>query len=343
MSVLKLILADDQNFICTELHGSRAQWVYAACSRNPKTLEELDKLLPEFGADENLRRLCSNHASFDFKPIDAGLIIVDLAKKWIYAQDSYFGAHRRGRYNPRDEEERTIEYEFSKEWQFVAEAKWFSYLHGCNLARYGQKETDAREPVLPRTIDLDRLGEMMEKETFERNFFAEMDDEESHESPNYAEEEDNEPWDEQLSSIRAVATNRHMCVWEIKPEGEAEKRDYVALEHIIDYEEEAEHARRRIELAQEQILKFKVELQAVENLWQRKQEPRWGLERIRCRAHIGKQEKYISKFEEKHETAAAMAAELRRLVATKKYREMMAGWKEDDWSASTSDYGDIPF
>lgn len=343
MSVLKLIIADDKNFICTELHGSRAEWVYAACSRNPQTLEELDKLLPEFGADENLRRLCINQESFDFKPIDAGLIIVDLAKKWIYAQDSYFGAHRRGRYNPRDEEERTIEYEFSKEWQFVAEAKWFSYLHGCNLARFGQKENDAHEPVLPRTIDLDRLGEMMEREAFERRFFAETDEEESDESPRYAEEEDHEPWDEQLSSIRAVATNRHMCVWEIKPEGEAEKRDYIALEHIIDYEEQAEHARRRIELAQEQILKFKVELQAVENLWQRKSEPRWGLQRIRCRAHIGKQEEHISKFEEKFDAASAIAAELRKLVVTKKYRDVLANWQENDWSATTTDLGDIPF
>lgn len=342
MSVLKLILADDKNFICTELHGSRAQWVYAACSRNPQTLEELDKLLPEFGADESLRELCFNHADFDFEPIDAGLVIVDLAKKWIYANDSYFGAHRRGSYSPSHDEKRTIEYEFSKEWQFVAEAKWFSYLHGCNLSRYDRNETDARKPALPRTIDLDSLGEMMEKEALQRRFLVEADDEESNERPRYAEAEDDEPWDEQLSTIRSVATNRHMALFEIKSENEAEKRDHVALSHVVNYEEEAIHARRRVELAQEQILKFKVELEAVESLWQRKQEPRWGLQRIRCQAHIGKQEQHISKFEEKYDAASAMAEELRKLVTTQKYRDVLASWKDDDWTSASED-SEVPF
>lgn len=344
MSVLKLILADDRNFICTELHGSSAEWVYAACSRNPKTLDELGALLPEFGGDRSLRELCFNHADFDFEPIDAGLIIVDLAKKWIYAQDSYFGAHRRGRYNPRHDEERTIEYEFSKEWQFVAEAKWFSYLRGCNLVPYrDNREESAYARVSPRAIDLDRLSEMMEKESFARRYFAETDEEESEESQRYTEEIDDEPWDEELSSIRAIATNRAMALYEIKPENEAEKRDHVAVEHIIHYEEEATHAQRRIALAQEEILKFKVELQAAENLWGRKPEPRWGLQRIRCQAHVGKQEQRISTFEEKHETASAMALELRRLVTTKKYQDALARWEEGDWSTSSTDDSDIPF
>lgn len=344
MSVLKLIIADDRNFICTELHGSDAQFVYAACSRNPKTLDELDKLLPEFGAEESLRELCFNNTDFDFAPIDAGLIIVDLAKKWIYAQDSYFGAHRRGRYNPRHDEERTIEYEFSKEWQFVAEAKWFSYLHGCNLVPYRDSiEESIYERVAPREIDLERLGKMMERETFEHGFFDEADeDDEDGASSQRAAEGDDEPWDEQLSNIRSVATNRHMALFEIKPENDAEKRDYVAAGHIINYEKQAAHARRRIVLAQETILKFKVELEAVENLWQRKHEPRWGLERIRCQAHIGKQEQHISKFEEKLDIASAMAEELRKLVSTKKYRAVLASWEEGDWT-NVSDDINLPF
>ncbi len=343
MSVLKLIIADDRQFICTELHGSRAEWVYAACSRNPKSLDELDQLLPELGADESLRELCSNRADFDFEPIDAGLIIVDLAKKWIYAKDSYFGAHRRGRYNPRHEEERTIEYEFSKEWQFVAEAKWFSYLHACNLARYGRDEAGALERVLPRSIDLDSLGEMMEKETLARRYFAETDEDENDASYSYDGEDDYEPWDEEISKHRSIATNRSIALLEVKPENHAERHDHVALEHIIDYEEKAANAQHRIELAQKEIFNFKVELQAVENLWQRKSEPRWGLERIRCQAHIGKQEQHISKFEEEYETASAMAVELRKLVTTKKYRDVLASWEEGDWSASASDDGDMPF
>lgn len=87
-----MVIADYRYYLCGEVHGSRAQWIYAACSRSPGSLGELDRLLPEFGAKESLRRLFGQTSALDLAPVDAGLIIIDLAKKWIYADTASFSA-----------------------------------------------------------------------------------------------------------------------------------------------------------------------------------------------------------------------------------------------------------
>ncbi len=312
MSVLKMIIADDQHYVSGELHGSRAMWVYAACSRNPKNLEELDALLPEFGADEDL----SSHFGgwmddLDLEPVDAGLIVVDLAKKWIYAQDTYFGAYRRGSYNPRDDDGETIEYEFSKDWQFVAEPKWFRYLESLGLKPYG----DLKGPSY----------EITEYEGFSEDDLEFDDDEEETAAPSYADED----WGEIYVSDTEY-TNRITSMVDFNPQNAEEERDAQTLEHIARYDNDANTAQKRIENAQKEIASLKIELQAVENLRKRDTVPRWEIKRIKLQAHIGKYDKGLARWSEDYTEAAAMAAELRNLLATEKGRQMLKMWEEKE-------------
>jgi len=304
MSVLKMIVADDQYYLSGEPHGSCAEWVYAACSRNPKSLEELDRLLPEFGADADLRRLLS-YGSLELEPVDAGLIIVDLAKKWIYAEDSYFDAHRTGRYTTRDDE-REIEYRFSDEWQFVSEPKWFRYLHDLNLKSYG----NLHGPANAGADD----GE----------FFS--DDFEFEDEPAPAVDDDYR--NDSYSDV--TYTNRVCGLIYFEPQNADETRDYQTLEHIASYDNDAAAALHGIEREKEKIASLKIELQAAENLLKRTGEPRWEIKCSALQAHLGKHEKDISRLTGEHSEAAAMAAELRNLLATDKGREWLKDWEEDE-------------
>jgi|GEM_PF-3088901 len=310
MSVLRMIIADDRHYVSGEPHGSDAMRVYAACSRNPKSLEELDRLLPEFDCDNDWRAFSSWNDGIELEPFDAGLIIVDLAKKWIYAQDSYFGAHRRGSYQPRDEEDRTIEYEFSKEWQFVAEPKWFRYLESLGLKPYGGMEGPAYEKT--------------EYEGFSEDDF-EFDDE-----PDETPSTSYETADEVYVRPSVDYMNRVGSMIEFEPQNAEEQHDYYTLEHIARYDEDAATAQGRIEDAQKQIASLRIELQAVKNLRQRDGVPRWEIKRIALLARLGKHDKNISCWTEDYTEAAAMAAELRTLLLTDKAREILKKWEAEE-------------
>jgi hypothetical protein len=317
MSVLKMIVVDDKHYVSGEPHGSRAEWVYAACSRNPQSLAELDKLMPEFGRDENLRPVFGGcTAGLNLEPVDAGLIIVDLAKKWIYARDSYFGAHRRGSYSPRDDDDLLVEYEFDKEWQFVAEPKWFRYLHSLGLQPYG-----------------DLKGPRYEKAEYD-GFSA--DDLEFEEQTEFApSQHDEEDWYDSGCDVDHI--NRITSLVDFHPVNADEERDATTLEHIADYDNQAATAQCRIEKAQKAIASFKIELQAAENLWNRTGEPCWRITRIKFQAEIGRQEKHIFAWTEKHLQAAAMAAELRHLLVTGKAKAFLKMWEDEEKNRANRD------
>ena len=311
MSVVRMIVADDQNYVSGEPHGSDAVRVYAACSRNPKSLAALERLLPEFDCDNDGRAFSSWNDGIELEPFDAGLIIVDLAKKWIYAEDSYFGAHRRGSYQTRDDEGRTIAYEFDKEWQFVAEPKWFRYLHDLGLKAYGGSSAPAHEKI-----------------AFEDFSESEFDFDEEPETSS-ASDEDDYRYDEEFSSVDAIHANRYCALIDFKPAGAAEENDYHTLEHVARYDNLADTAALRIKKARQEIASLKMELQAVENLKKRDAAPRWELKRIALQARLGKHDKNISRWEEEQAEAAAMAAELRGLLVTDKGRAMLQKWEDE--------------
>ena len=326
MSVLKMIVVDDQNYVSGEPHGSYAMWVYAACSRNPQNLAELDKLLPEFGADRNLRELFSGSGSLSFTPVDAGLIIVDLAKKWIFAEDTYFGAHRSGWYTTRDDKSE-ISYRFSDDWQFVAEAKWFRYLQSLDLKPYG----DLKGPVYQKKDYAGfSLDDLEDDEDFFDDEFEDSDFEDDDGAEAEAFEYEKADDDDTFVPSNAAFFNRITGMGDFAAQNAEEERDYQTLMHIIRYEEEADTAQRRMENAQKEIASLNIEMQAVENLRQRLGQPRWEMKRIVLHAHIDKHEKHISRWRDEHTEAAEMAAELRNFLVTEKGRERLKLWEVQD-------------
>lgn len=326
MSVVRMIVADDQFIACGEPHGSTAEQVYAACSRNPQSLDELSQLLPEFGLDEPLEHVLSGHTELRLEPYDAGLIVVDLAKKWIFAEDSYFGAHRRGSRQPFDSKKFAFQYEFSAEWQFVSEAKWFNYLFDCNLEPYKKQSFDFH--------DADAFDDAWLADRISRRETA----------PDFDEEETVEEWDEDFSAHEVRFMNR-ICTLGVDfvPENQAEKRDMMTLEHVARYDRDAAIALHRIERAQERIASHQIELQAVNNLIERTAAPRWELKQIKLEAEISEQDKSISRYQEDHAAAAAMAQELRSLLATEGGRSVLQDWENEEKNDASDMNTDMPF
>jgi hypothetical protein len=295
MSVLKMIVVDDQHYVSGELHGSQAHKVYAACAQTPKNLNELDEVLKRLLPGENLRSFFGFTEWLDLEPVDAGLIVVDLAKKWIYAEDSYFGAHRTGTCHPNGYDGDVIEYAFPEEWQFVAEVKWFRYLYNCDLKPYWQPDNP---------------------------YGAIANAEDDFETDEEMELEEEDEWDEGLASIHVEYANRICSLVDLKPENESEESDLYTLEHIVHYDQKAETAQYRIKQAHKTITRLNIELQAVENLWQRTHEPRWEQKLKTYQAQIEVHKKRIDQLSEECSEATAMAAELRTLVTTEKFQKV---------------------
>lgn len=335
MSVVKMIVADDRYYVSGEPHGSRAERIYAACSKNPKTLEELNKLLPEFEADEDLNLEFAWNDGLDLQPVDAGLIVIDLAKKWIFAEDTYFGAHRTGSYSTDfPDDSKIIRYAFSDEWQFVSEAKWFNYLHSCDLKPFCDQIASGFENEI-NEVETTRA---LKRDTAIENTLIELEEDEFDEKETLDDERDDSP-----GEIFVKYSNRLMILIDAEPDDDEEKQEYRILEHILKYDQWAEEAQNGIENAREKIACLQIELQAVENLWKRTDEPRWALKRIRFQALIKQQEKRISRLSDVQHENAAMASELRSLVKTEKYRSVMEEWQydSDDFSDDLDD--EIPY
>lgn len=146
--------------------------------------------------------------------------------------------------------------------------------------------------------------------------------------PGREDEDDEYIRNEELSSIEIEYTNRWCSLSYFEPENDEERRELKTLEHYLRYGQHAAVAQHRIKQTHREIASLRIELQATDNLWNRTNEPRWGLKRIHLQACIGQQEKRISRFADEHSEAAAMAAELRSLLKLKKYCDIVQAWEE---------------
>lgn len=305
MSVLRMVIADDQHYISGEPHGSCAEKIYAVCAQAPKNLGELDKLVKStFG--ENLKSFINGPESMHLEPFDAGLIVVDLAKKWVFAEDTYFGAGRSGTYFKLGDEDSKIEYEFSEDWKFVSEAKWFRYLQDCDLKSYFKQDSFHSEP---NELSFENNPSKKTEVDFEAADY-EYDD-----------------WDERMSSIHVKFANRICDLVDFKAEDEVEQRDLYTLDHIINYEGDAEKAQDQIEKSKETIVRLKIQLQAAENLSKRNAEPKWERKQQHFKARIDEENKRIAQLSDDHVEAEAMLGELRNLVVSEKFRNVLKRWK----------------
>ncbi len=256
------------------------------------------------------------------------MIIIDLAKKWIFAEDSYSGAGRRGSYSLPNDEDNVIAYEFSDKWQFVAEAKWFNYLWSCNLQPYSAHETPVSEiePDAAPARAAHQEHMMRREQDLSGNDFASILEPTSEGSTD--EDDGDEMWDEERAGIEIEFANRWTRLVDFEPRNAAEARDRQTLEHILRYEQKAAVARHQIHLMGEEIAALRIELQAVENLWDRTADPRWEIKRTYFQTRIAQQEKHILRLTDEQDEFTAMAAELRTLRFTRKFHQMLKYWTD---------------
>jgi len=134
-------------------------------------------------------------------------------------------------------------------------------------------------------------------------------------------------WDEGISSLHVKFANRICDLVDFKAEDEVEQRDLYTLDHIINYERDAEKTEHQIKKANETIERLNIQLQAVQNLSKRYDEPRWERKQKHFQVRIDEQKKRITQLSDDHVEAEAMLGELRNFVVTEKFRNVLKKWE----------------
>ena len=84
MSYVKINIADRNETISGEVHGSEGDALVAALSAEPETIAELGHALSRFinphGAESPFARFFRHE---DYEPYDAGILIIDLAARVV--------------------------------------------------------------------------------------------------------------------------------------------------------------------------------------------------------------------------------------------------------------------
>jgi hypothetical protein len=136
MSEIMLIVCDGTRAMHHTIHGSRLDYVVAALSADPETIDELAAALGRFLPAEQTREFFANGRSgIEAAPWDAGVAIVDLAARLVVVHSSYSEPGPRGAVDmPDPENDRTVavpyhvadDWIFSQDvdsWQAVAECR----------------------------------------------------------------------------------------------------------------------------------------------------------------------------------------------------------------------------
>src|SRR2546421_13046438 len=90
MSEIKLSVTDATRGLHTTIHGSRLDYLAAALSADPETLEELQAALARFlAADERPEFFAGWSQGVDSEPWDAGVAIIDLAARLVVIESTY--------------------------------------------------------------------------------------------------------------------------------------------------------------------------------------------------------------------------------------------------------------
>src|SRR3989442_13990790 len=90
MSEIMLKVPDAGRGLPNPIHGSRLDYVVAALSADPETIEELQAALARFLPPEDRREFFPGWRSgIDAEPWNAGLCIIDLAARLVVVQSTY--------------------------------------------------------------------------------------------------------------------------------------------------------------------------------------------------------------------------------------------------------------
>ena len=122
MSEVKLNLIDAGKILVGEIHGSIADACIASLSAEPETIAELEAALARYQRSDNPFGWFRVRSEVDYRPHDAGLVIIDLAARVAAAESTYSQPHGEGEVNYHDGTQATdvaVQYRVPSDWLFV--------------------------------------------------------------------------------------------------------------------------------------------------------------------------------------------------------------------------------
>lgn len=156
MSEIKLVVRDelrDATLIC---HGSDAHRVVAALSADPVTFDELETALQRFMAVDTHDFFRVANDSVDDEPRDSGLVVIDLAARFIVVRSSYFSASRSGQVFYHNGEACTaipVDYSLANEWEITDDVShWRQVVDARRSERRGIAKIDLRAVLYGRPL-----------------------------------------------------------------------------------------------------------------------------------------------------------------------------------------------
>ncbi len=158
MSEVKLNIRDATRAIHNTIHGSRIDYVVAALSADPETIEELQAALPRFLPDAGPYELFHNWPSgIDEEPYDAGVVFVDLAARLVAMESTYShpgpkGEVRIGRSH--SDRDNYVRYHVADDWVFDYHVDcWEGTANQRRRALLAAPRIDPREVIYGRVCE----------------------------------------------------------------------------------------------------------------------------------------------------------------------------------------------
>ena len=151
MSYVKINIADRNETISGEVHGSEGDALVAALSAEPETIAELGDALSRFinphGAESPFARFFRHE---DYEPYDAGILIIDLAARVVACESTYCGASKQGEvryHNGHQATDVPVRYRLPDDWLIVRSIPEYK-----GVARRRREERMAVEPLDARAV-----------------------------------------------------------------------------------------------------------------------------------------------------------------------------------------------
>ncbi len=120
MSEIRINIIDKNRTISGTIHGSFGDYLIAALTAEPETIEELEVAVQRFfERDSDWSYFRSFRKSENFEPYDAGLLVIDLIGKVIMADTTYSDYSKEGsvRIKTDTDEDFSLPYKLSDDWK----------------------------------------------------------------------------------------------------------------------------------------------------------------------------------------------------------------------------------
>ena len=149
MSEIRINIFDEKRAVSGTLHGSLGEFLVAALTAEPETIEELETAVERFvkrESDWSFFRSFKNHE--DFESYDAGLLVIDLASKVILSDSTYSHFSEKGsvRIKTAENEDFNLPYKLSEDWKSVNSTPEFEYWQSKKREKLAKNPPfDARE------------------------------------------------------------------------------------------------------------------------------------------------------------------------------------------------------